>query len=57
MAQIEKDLPPGIDWVINRDMSTIYRQRLELLRKNALLGLTLVIIMLGLLLELMIMME
>ena len=51
MAEIEKDLPPGIDWVVSRDMSEIYRQRLELLLKNAFLGLTLVIIMLGLFME------
>ncbi|MHC4579902.1 MAG: efflux RND transporter permease subunit [Planctomycetota bacterium] len=51
MADIEKDLPPGIDWVINRDLSTIYRQRLELLLKNAFIGLTLVIVLLGLFLE------
>ncbi|MBL7189088.1 MAG: efflux RND transporter permease subunit [Phycisphaerae bacterium] len=51
MAEIEKDLPPGIDWVINRDLSTIYRQRLEVLLKNAFLGLTLVIVLLGLFLE------
>ena len=51
MAEIEADLPPGIDWVINRDLSTIYRQRLELLLKNAFLGLTLVILLLGVFLE------
>jgi multidrug efflux pump subunit AcrB len=51
MAQIEKDLPPGIDWVINRDRSDIYRQRLELLLKNAFLGLMLVLLLLGLFLE------
>ncbi|MBN1817215.1 MAG: efflux RND transporter permease subunit [Sedimentisphaerales bacterium] len=52
MAEIEKDLPPGIDWVVNRDMSDIYRQRLELLVKNACLGLILVIVSLSLFLEL-----
>ena len=51
MPEIERDLPPGINWVINRDRSEIYRQRLELLLKNAFLGLTLVIILLGLFLE------
>ena len=51
MAQIERDLPPGINWVINRDRSEIYRQRLELLLKNAFLGLTLVIVLLGLFME------
>jgi len=51
MAEIERDLPPGINWVINRDRSEIYRQRLELLLKNAFLGLTLVIVLLGLFLD------
>ncbi|HEC03932.1 MAG TPA: efflux RND transporter permease subunit, partial [Phycisphaerales bacterium] len=51
MSEIEADLPPGINWVINYDRSNIYRQRLELLLKNAFLGLTLVIILLGLFLE------
>ncbi|UCD49085.1 MAG: efflux RND transporter permease subunit [Phycisphaerales bacterium] len=52
MAEIEKDLPPGVDWTINRDRSEIYRQRLTLLLKNAFYGLTLVLLLLGLTLEL-----
>ncbi|UCG60145.1 MAG: efflux RND transporter permease subunit [Phycisphaerales bacterium] len=51
MVEIERELPPGISWVINRDRSEIYRQRLELLLKNAFLGLTLVVVLLGLFLE------
>lgn len=51
MLEIGRDLPPGINWVINRDSSDIYRQRLELLLKNAFLGLTLVILLLGMFLE------
>ena len=51
MVEIEKELPPGIDWVVNRDRSDIYRQRLELLLKNAFIGLTLVILLLGTFLE------
>ena len=51
MSDIEKDLPPGIDWTINSDRSEIYRQRLELLLKNAFLGLLLVLVVLGLFLE------
>jgi len=51
MVEIERDLPPGINWVINRDRSDIYRQRLELLLKNAFLGLTLVVLLLGMFLE------
>jgi len=52
MAEIERDLPPGIEWTINRDRSEIYRQRLTLLMKNAFYGLTLVLVLLGLSLEL-----
>jgi multidrug efflux pump subunit AcrB len=51
MSEIGRDLPPGINWVINRDRSDIYRQRLELLLKNAFLGLTLVVLLLGMFLE------
>lgn len=52
MAEIEKSLPPGIEWTINRDRSDIYRQRLTLLLKNAFYGLVLVLLLLGLTLEL-----
>ncbi len=52
MGEIEQDLPPGIEWTINRDRSEIYRQRLTLLLKNAFYGLTLVLLLLGLTLEL-----
>lgn len=51
MTEIERDLPPSINWVISRDRSEIYRQRLELLLRNAFLGLILVVITLGLFLE------
>ncbi len=51
MEQIEKGLPPGVNWAVNRDRSEIYRQRLELLLKNAFLGLMLVLVVLGLFLE------
>jgi multidrug efflux pump subunit AcrB len=52
MAEIETDLPPGISWTITSDSSDVYKQRLELLLKNALIGLTLVLLLLGLFLEL-----
>ncbi len=52
MVDIEKDLPPGINWIISSDRSDIYRQRLELLMKNAFYGLSLVLILLGLFLDL-----
>ena len=51
MVEIEPDLPPGIEWKINRDQSEVYQQRLELLLKNAAIGLGLVLILLGLFLE------
>ncbi len=51
MAGIEADLPEGIDWDINRDRSEIYEQRLNLLLKNACMGLVLVLLLLGLFLE------
>ncbi len=51
MAELERDLPPGIDWNISRDRSRIYEQRLNLLLKNAFYGLILVLIFLGLFLE------
>ncbi|MBN2375381.1 MAG: efflux RND transporter permease subunit [Sedimentisphaerales bacterium] len=51
MSEIEKDLPPEVNWAISQDRSDIYRQRLELLLKNAFFGLILVFILLSLFLE------
>ncbi|MCP4450783.1 MAG: efflux RND transporter permease subunit, partial [Planctomycetes bacterium] len=51
MAKIEEGLPPGVGWTVGRDMSDIYRQRLELLFRNAFIGLILVLCLLGLFLE------
>lgn len=51
MAEIESDLPSGLQWVINRDRSEIYKQRLHLLLKNACIGLALVLLLLGTFLE------
>jgi multidrug efflux pump subunit AcrB len=51
MADIERDLPAGIGWDINRDSSEVYDQRLNLLLKNACMGLFLVLLLLGLFLE------
>ena len=51
MTQIEVDLPNGIEWDINRDRSEIYEQRLNLLLKNAFIGLGLVLLLLGVFLE------
>ncbi|MGB3209790.1 MAG: efflux RND transporter permease subunit [Desulforhopalus sp.] len=52
MQEIEVDLPPAISWAISSDRSDIYKQRLELLLKNAFIGLSLVLILLGIFLEL-----
>jgi multidrug efflux pump subunit AcrB len=51
MEEIEADLPEGISWDINRDRSEVYQQRLDLLLKNAFIGLILVLLFLGLFLE------
>jgi len=42
MQEIAATLPAGIDYAINRDMSKLYKQRLQLLLKNAAIGLFLV---------------
>lgn len=52
MAEIEVDLPPTVGWAISSDQSEIYKQRLDLLLKNAFLGLILVLVLLGAFLEL-----
>jgi len=51
MTEIAPDLPPGVEYGIRNDRSDIYRQRLELLLKNAFYGLVLVLLVLGLFLE------
>lgn len=51
MIEIEQDMAPGIDWVIQRDQSEVYMQRLDLLTRNAVIGLALVMLILGLFLE------
>jgi len=51
MTEIAPDLPPGVRYGIRNDRSDIYRQRLTLLLKNAFIGLSLVLLVLGLFLE------
>ncbi len=51
LAEFRQDLPEGVEVFINNDLSDVYRQRLELLLKNALIGLLLVFLMLGAFLE------
>ena len=45
------DLPAGVHLTVNSDRSDIYKQRLELLLRNGLIGLVLVLCVLGLFLE------
>ena len=52
MEAVGAELPPAVGWTITADRSDIYRQRLELLLKNAFFGLVLVLVLLGLFLEL-----
>ena len=51
MGEVEATLPTGVMWDVNSDRSEVYKQRLELLLKNAFMGLALVLILLGLFLE------
>ena len=51
MDDLEADLPPSLQYAINGDSSEIYQQRLELLLKNAFMGLVLVLVVLSLFLE------
>ncbi|HRI06613.1 MAG TPA: efflux RND transporter permease subunit [Nannocystaceae bacterium] len=51
IEKIRRWLPPGVKIAIWRDMSEIYRQRIDLLLRNAYSGLVLVLISLGLFLE------
>ncbi|MBF0449266.1 MAG: efflux RND transporter permease subunit [Candidatus Magnetomorum sp.] len=48
---INQELPPGIFLEKQRDRASIYRQRLDLLLKNGLMGLILVFVLLALFLE------
>ncbi len=51
LKEIEPILPPGISTAIEDDSSDVYRQRVELLVSNGMMGLVLVLIALGLFLE------
>jgi len=48
VAEAHAELPPGVDYAIWNDSSEIYRDRMRLLLKNAILGLALVLLILGL---------
>jgi len=49
--QLRRTLPAGVDALVVADRSDLYRERVNLLLRNALLGLSLVMIILGLFLE------
>ncbi|MBD8527872.1 efflux RND transporter permease subunit [Pseudomarimonas arenosa] len=51
LEQIRSALPAGIDVVVLNDQSEIYQQRLDLLMKNAFIGLVLVFALMALFLE------
>lgn len=51
MEELKESLPPGIEVAARSDRSKIYSQRLDLLLRNAYLGLFLVFCLLGLFLE------
>lgn len=51
MQDWQAELPPGIDVTATRDMSEVFQQRLDLLLKNAFLGLIMVLLLLGIFLE------
>ncbi len=51
LEDFKLDLPPGVGATVWNDQSEVYRDRLELLSRNALMGLALVLLLLGLFLE------
>ncbi len=51
LDQFRSEVPAGMAVEVVRDDSTVYRERMELLIRNALIGLLLVLLMLGLFLE------
>ncbi len=51
LPAIEADLPPGISVAVSDDKSEVYSARLNLLLRNGLIGLVLVLVLLGLFLE------
>ncbi len=52
LSQVKGEFPPGIKWAARDDRSKRYKQRLNLLLKNAGLGLLIVLIVLAVFLEL-----
>ena len=52
LPEVMRDLPPSVQAAIQEDFSIIYKQRVQLLLKNGLIGLVLVLCVLSLFLEL-----
>ncbi|MHC4873738.1 MAG: efflux RND transporter permease subunit, partial [Planctomycetota bacterium] len=52
LSEMQEEIPPGLFTAVPRDRSNIYRQRMELLLRNAYIGLTLVLCLLAVFLEL-----
>jgi len=51
LERLQAGLPEGLSLSVSRDTSEVYRDRLDLLLKNAFLGLALVLVLMGLFLE------
>lgn len=51
MQEIDASLPDGVNYEIMNDRSVVYKQRIQLLSKNMMMGLVLVLVMLSLFLE------
>lgn len=51
MAEVATGLPPELHYAINGDRSLVYKERLQLLLKNAFMGLVLVLVLLSLFLD------
>ena len=51
IGEFNKEMPPGIKLAIRRDRSKIYEQRINLLKRNGIIGIILVMVVLGLFLE------
>ena len=51
IRQLNKDLPSGLQMAVTRDMAEVYDQRADLMKRNGIMGLILVLILLGTFLE------
>ncbi len=51
LSEYERQLPPGMEVTVTNDDSEVYQERIDLLLRNAFVGLALVLLLLGLFLE------